>query len=56
LMSNDERARWAGRNKQQHVRSKIQDEVKGLASDQRDREEMRAIREQLEKLAPRASG
>jgi hypothetical protein len=34
------------------VRSAIRDEVRRLAADQGDREEMRVIREQLAELAP----
>ena len=34
------------------ARSAIRDEVRRLAADARDREEMRAIREQLAELAP----
>jgi hypothetical protein len=34
------------------VRSAIRDEVRVLAGDARDREEMRIIREQLAELAP----
>jgi antitoxin component of RelBE/YafQ-DinJ toxin-antitoxin module len=34
------------------IRSAIRDEVRRLASDERDREEMRIIREQLADLAP----
>jgi antitoxin component of RelBE/YafQ-DinJ toxin-antitoxin module len=34
------------------VRSAIREEVRGLAADERDREEMRIIREQLSELAP----
>lgn len=34
------------------VRSAIRDEVRRLAADERDREEMRLIREQLAELAP----
>ena len=34
------------------TRSSIRDEVSRLAADDRDREEMRAIREQLAELAP----
>ena len=34
------------------TRSSIRDEVRRLAADERDREEMRAIREQLAELAP----
>ena len=37
------------------TRSAIRDEVKRLAADQTDREEMRLIREQLAELAPHAS-
>ena len=36
----------------QRVRSTIRDEVKCLAANERDREEMRLIREQLTELAP----
>jgi hypothetical protein len=39
----------AGRRR---VRSAIRDEVRRLAADERDREEMRIIREQLAELAP----
>jgi len=35
------------------VRSAVRDEVRSLADDTRDREEMRLIREQLAALAPR---
>ena len=34
------------------VRSALRDEVRRLATDERDREEMRIIREQLAELAP----
>ena len=34
------------------VRSAIRDEVRQIAADERDREEMRIIREQLAELAP----
>jgi antitoxin component of RelBE/YafQ-DinJ toxin-antitoxin module len=34
------------------VRSALRDEVRSLADDDRDREEMRIIREQLAELAP----
>lgn len=34
------------------ARSAIRDEVRRLAADERDREEMRVIREQLAELAP----
>jgi hypothetical protein len=37
------------------TRSAIRDEVKRLAADQTDREEMRLIREQLAELAPPSS-
>ncbi len=37
------------------VRSALREEVRSLATDPADREEMRAVREQLAKLAPRAS-
>ena len=35
-----------------HARSAIRDEVRRLAADQNDRDEMRVIREQLAELAP----
>lgn len=35
-----------------HARSAIRDEVRRLAADANDREEMRVIREQLAELAP----
>ena len=34
------------------VRSALRDEVRRLAADERDREEMRVIREQMAELAP----
>jgi len=37
------------------LRSAVRDEVRALAADTRDREEMQVIREQLAKLAPPAS-
>jgi Arc/MetJ-type ribon-helix-helix transcriptional regulator len=37
------------------VRSAIRDEVRRLAADEVDREEMRIVREQLAELAPRSS-
>jgi antitoxin component of RelBE/YafQ-DinJ toxin-antitoxin module len=37
------------------IRSAIRDEVRRVAADQRDREEMRLIREQLAELAPAPS-
>lgn len=36
------------------VRSAIRDEVRRLAADEGDREEMRAVREQMAELAPSA--
>jgi hypothetical protein len=36
------------------VRSAIRDEVRRLAADEGDREEMRIVREQLAELAPRS--
>lgn len=36
------------------LRSAVRDEVRSLAADERDREEMRFIREQLAELAPSA--
>ena len=38
------------------VRSAIRDEVRVLAADQHDREEMRLVREQLAELAPPLTG
>jgi hypothetical protein len=38
------------------LRSAIREEVRRLAADERDREEMRIIREQLAELAPPPSG
>jgi hypothetical protein len=38
------------------VRSAIRDEVRRVAADPHDREEMRIIREQLAELAPPSSG
>jgi hypothetical protein len=35
--------------------SALREEVQALATDERDREEMRIVREQLAKLAPRSS-
>jgi hypothetical protein len=40
------------REARQRVRSSISDEAKSLAANERDREEMRLIREQLAELAP----
>lgn len=37
------------------LRSAVRDEVRALAADTRDREEMQIIREQLAKLAPSAT-
>ena len=38
------------------IRSAIRDEVRRLAADERDREEMQIIREQLAEVAPPLSG
>jgi hypothetical protein len=38
------------------VRSALRDEVRLLAADADDREEMRIVREQLAELAPRSAG
>lgn len=38
------------------VRSAIREEVRGLAADPADREEMRLIREQMAELAPPSAG
>ena len=38
------------------TRSSIRDEVRRLAADEDDREEMRIVREQLAELAPRSTG
>jgi antitoxin component of RelBE/YafQ-DinJ toxin-antitoxin module len=38
------------------VRSAVREEVRALAADKHDREEMRVIREQLAELAPEPSG
>jgi hypothetical protein len=38
------------------VRSAIREEVRRLASDQQDRDEMRIVREQLAELAPPRAG
>jgi Arc/MetJ-type ribon-helix-helix transcriptional regulator len=35
------------------LRSAVRDEVRMLAADERDRDEMRVVREQLAELAPR---
>jgi hypothetical protein len=37
------------------ARSALREEVRALAADERDREEMRIVREQLAELAPRSS-
>jgi hypothetical protein len=37
------------------IRSAIREEVRRLAADERDREEMRVIREQMAELAPSAA-
>jgi len=38
------------------VRSAIREEVRQLAADERDREEMRVVREQMAELAPSSPG
>ena len=38
------------------VRSALREEVRRLAADEGDREEMRIVREQLAELAPRSTG
>jgi hypothetical protein len=57
-LSDDETTRGSRRDARQHLRSTIREEVKRLASDERDRDEMRAVRElheasRLERLAYR---
>ena len=53
-MTDSEAVRTALREaaSRRRVRSAIRDEVRRLAADERDREEMRIIREQLAELAP----
>ena len=53
-LSDSEAVRTALRESasRRRVRSAIRDEVRRLAGDERDREEMRIIREQLAELAP----
>jgi Arc/MetJ-type ribon-helix-helix transcriptional regulator len=54
-MSDSEAVRAALREAaaRRRVRSSIVDEVRRLSADEQDREEMRAIREQMADLAPR---
>ena len=53
-MTDSEAVRTALREAAAHrrVRSAIRDEVRRLAGDENDREEMRVIREQMAELAP----
>lgn len=53
-LSDSEAVRMALREAaaRRRLRSAVRDEVRALAADKRDREEMRAIREQLAALAP----
>jgi hypothetical protein len=53
-LTNSEAVRTALREaaSRRRVRSAIRDEVRRLAADERDREEMRSIRGQLAELAP----
>ena len=53
-MSDSEAVRTALREAavRRRVRSALREEVRNVASDERDREEMRIIREQMAKLAP----
>ena len=53
-LSDSEAVRMALREAAAHrrLRSAVRDEVRTLAADARDREEMRIIREQLTELAP----
>lgn len=53
-LSDSEAVRMALREAaaRRRLRSAVRDEVRTLAADKRDREEMRAIREQLAELAP----
>ncbi len=56
-LSDSEAVRMALREAgaRRRLRSAVRDEVRALAADKRDREEMRIIREQLAELAPRSS-
>jgi antitoxin component of RelBE/YafQ-DinJ toxin-antitoxin module len=53
-MSDSEAVRTALREAavRRRVRSALREEVRNVASDERDREEMRIIRDQMAKLAP----
>ena len=53
-MSDSEAVRTALREAavRRRVRSAVREEVRNVASDERDREEMRIIRDQMAKLAP----
>ena len=55
-LSDSEAVRMALREAaaRRRLRSAVRDEVRLLAADKRDREEMRVIREQLAELAPSA--
>ena len=56
-LSDSEAVRMALREAaaRRRLRSAVRDEVRVLAADARDRDEMRVIREQLAELAPTAS-
>lgn len=56
-LSDSEAVRMALREAaaRRRLRSAVRDEVRTLAADKRDREEMRIIREQLAALAPRST-
>jgi hypothetical protein len=56
-LSDSEAVRMALREAaaRRRLRSAVRDEVRTLAADKRDREEMRIIREQLAELAPRST-
>jgi len=56
-LSDSEAVRMALREAaaRRRLRSAVRDEVRMLAADERDRDEMRVVREQLAQLAPRAT-
>jgi len=56
-LSDSEAVRMALREAaaRRRLRSAVRDEVRALAADKRDREEMRVVREQLAELAPRST-
>lgn len=56
-LSDSEAVRMALRETaaRRRLRSAVREEVRVLAADRRDREEMRVIREQLAELAPRST-